>query len=366
MVTNKRRAVALSALALLLLPAVEGLAQAPPAQTAPRIDMDALAADAPGWLPVESTGDATSGSAAAELAIWPIMYIHWFPAPDEKKLKADQAREVIAKLWEGLTIDTPIDVKPARIHAHEGFVADTTIERGGMKTRYHVWLCTESHRIIVTDASMSLMVNAPAEIFSWMNDIVRTVRCHTGAPVETFPILTRTYEVPQGDIAYSHPDTWRPLEGFRVTTRWDDWNHAVSNSEAVTPQRGRDVIMKMDPLKRIELTWGPALDEPLTWDSVNKLTEEFWKGRSENMIIQERGAKGDVWYTDGIVRNVDGDRAMPPHRMHKYRVWVFRRGSTDYVVMARMAGVTLGRRRPGLEFDEVNLKLDQMLQAVLY
>jgi hypothetical protein len=258
MVTHKRRLAALSALALLLLPPAEGLAQVPPAQTVPHFDMDVLAADGPGWLPVESTGDATSGSAAVELSVWPIMYIHWYPS-DEKKLKPEKAKEVIEKLWEGLTIDTPIDVKPAKIHMHEGFVADTTIERGQMKTRYHVWLCPESHRIIVTDASMSLMVNAPAEIFGWMNDMVRTVRCHTGTPVETFPNLTRTYEVPNGDIAYSHPDNWRPLESFRVAKAWDDWNQPSSNTEAVTPQRGRDVIMQMDPLKRIEMTWGPAL-----------------------------------------------------------------------------------------------------------
>jgi hypothetical protein len=122
----------------------------------------------------------------------------------------------------------------------------------------------------------------------------------------------------------------------------------------------------MDPLKRIEFLWSPAKDEPVTWDSVNKAVEEYWKDHSADMIIQERGAKGDVWYTDGMVRNVSGDRGLPPHRMHKFRVWVFRREGTDYLVMARMAGITLGRRRPGLEFEEVNLKLDEMLQAARY
>lgn len=361
----KSRASALAVLVLMLTQPVEGQSQSP-TQTGPRIDLDFLSKDAPGWLPIEITGDATTGTAAAERAIWPIMYIHWSPAPDAKTLKAEQAKDAIATLWEGLTIDTPIEVKPARIHMHEGFVADTTIQRGGMKTRYHVWLCPASGRLIVTDASMSLMVNAPAEIFGWMNDIVRTVRCHAGAPVESFPHLPTTYEVPDGEIAYAHPPAWRPLEGFRMVKRWDDWDLRVANSEAVAPQRGRDVIVPMDPLLRLEFIWGPAADEPLTWDSVNRMVEDYWKERSSNLIIQERGAKGDVWYTDGILRFVVGDTAMPPHAMHKFRLWIFRRGATDYLVMARMAGVTLGRRRPGLAFDEVNLRLDEMLQAVRY
>lgn len=360
------RATAIAlALALPLLLSVEARAQSPDT-TGPHIDLDFLSKGAPGWLPTEATGDATSGVAAAERIIWPIMYIHWQPAAEVKALKPEKAKEAIAALWEGLTIDSPIDVKPVRINAHDGFVADTTIERGAMKTRYHVWLCPESGRLFVTDASMSLMVNAPAEIFGWMNDMVRTVRCHKGAAVETFPALPRTYEVPNGDIAYAHPETWRPLVGFRVVKRWDDWNMRVDNSEAVTPQRGRDVILSMDPLKRIEVFWEPAKDEPMTWDSVNKRMEDYWKERASDLIIQTRGAKGDVWYVDGMVRNVVGDTAMPPHRMHKWKLWAFRREGTDYLVAARMGGVVLGPRRPGLEFNEVELTFDQMLQAVRF
>lgn len=360
--TRKRTAT----LALVLvLAAVEAAAQTP-VQTGPRLDLSVLTEHDPGWIPVESTGDTTEGATAVELAVWPLMFLHWYPAPDAKALKQDQAADVLAKLWEELTIDTPLDLEPVTINGHEGFVADTTIQRGEYKTRYHVWLCPESRRIIAADASLNLMVNAPAEIFGWMNDIVRTVRCHTGAPVQSFPHLPRSYEVPSGEIAYSYPEAWRPLEGFRVVKRWDDWNQSVANSEAVTPQRGRDVVMKMDPLKRIELRWGPAVDEPLTWDLVNERVQEYWRQRAGDMIPQERGARGDVWYSDGLVRTRAVDQTVPPHRMHKFRIWIFRRGETDFLVMARMAGVALARRRPGFEFEEVNLMLDEMLQAVRY
>ncbi len=336
-------------------------------QESPAIDLEALRAHGAAWLMTGLSGDRAQGEADAEQLIWPMWYLHWRPASEVGgTLAIDQVPGIVEGLWEDFVIDGPVEPRAVSLRAHEAFLAEGTTQRGAMRHRWIVWICPESGRLIVVDAGLSLQLNASPELFDLMESMARTVRCHRDAPVDSHPLLTLDRVVPRAEIAFHHPFTWRPLEGYRMVRRFGDTDLRVANSEEVTTERGQDLVLAMDAHQRLHFEWGPQPDVPVTWEYLQARASSYWIGRSRDLMPVGRSVQDDVWVFEGIVRMAGGKSTMPPTHMHKFRAWLWRRDGTEYLAVGSVAGVYYGPRRPGLEYEEWGGHFEALRAACRY
>ena len=337
------------------------------AAEAPRINLETLDRAHPGWTMVEQSGDASSGAITAERIVWPMFYLRWVPIEDTGgTLSPKEAEKIVSGLWEGLVLDTPPEAKKVTLPQHEGFLIETTTSHGEMKNRYHVWACPQSGRVVVTDAALNTTVNAPTELQGWTTDMVSTVRCHPDAAVTEYRHLRRQYEVPGGEISYSMPQLWTAVEGYRVQKVFGGIDLAAT-SPASTPKDGQDLALASDALLRLYVTWRPiTTDFPMSYDVLRQETEDFFKQRSSNMMINETRVSRDVWILEGRLRPPPLMTKVPPARDHLFRTWVWRKDSTLYLVAGTVGGLKFGRRILAQPLPAWNGVLEGMFQSILY
>lgn len=340
---------------------------APPAFAAemPRISLDTLDRIHPGWTVTEQSGDPNSGAIVAERVVWPMFYLHWFPIERTgETLSAGEAEKIVSKLWEGLSVDTPLKAAKIPLPAHEGFEIETTTSHGEMKTRYFVWACPASGRVFVADTILNTTVNAPQVLLDWQRDMARTVRCHAEAPVDEFQHLGKRYEVPGGGVSYAMPFLWAPIEGYRIQKTFGGYDFAATHP-AVTPKEGQDLAIASDALLRVYLTWRPAPgDFPMNYDVLKQETEDFWRPRVENLMLEETRVIQDVWVVDGRVRPGPFGAPVPPARDHKFRGWFWRKDGRLYFAVGTIAGIRFGRRFPAQTLPVWDRVLDGMFLSI--
>ena len=337
------------------------------AADAPRINLETLERTHPGWTLVEQSGDAATGTIVAERIVWPMFYLRWIPIEQAgATLSAREAGKIVSGLWEGLEIDTPPEPRPVTLPQHEGFLVETTTRHGEMKNRYHVWACPQSGRVIVTDEVLNTTVNATPELQTWMTDMVSTVRCHPDAAIGEFRHLRKQYEVPGGEISYFMPQLWTGVEGYRVQKVFDGSDFAAT-SPAPTPKDGQDLALASDALLRLYVTWRPiTADFPMSYDVLMHETEEFFRNRSANMMINENRVSNDVWVLDGRLRPGPMQTKVPPARDHLLRSWVWRKDGTLYLAAGTVGGLKFGRRNLAQPLAAWNGVLEGMFQSIIY
>jgi len=351
---------------LLALPLLLGATAADPVAH-PGIDIERLRKLAPGWLMLEADGDEVSGMAVAEQSIWPMFYLHWMPLEGHgRTIGVKEAGKIVTSLWDGLVIDGPLKGETVKLPSHEAVMFDATTTHGELKTRYFVWACPESGRLFVADLNVNLRANAPPELMQWQTDMTRTVRCHEDAPVETFPELTDRYEIPDVGIAYSHPPTWRPLEAYRVQTAFGGSDMAASRWPGSTREKGQDLTLAVDAMRRMTLMWGPAPEGPMSHDVLRKRTQDYWSERASNIMITDTKSINGLWYADGVVRMPINPGDIPPTHMHKFRTWMWQKGDTLFFAVGDLAGIHFGRRKLALPLEVWNASLEDMFEGLIH
>ena len=356
-----------SILTWLILPALLAQEAAPPAIAIPRIDIERLQTQWPGWVMMESKGDPSSGSVVAEQVIWPMFYLHWRPLGEGigETITPEKAAEAVMSLWKDVTVDGPLQGQRFSVPAHDGVVFETTTAKGERKTRYMVWSCPESARLIIVDANLSLLANAPSVLLDWQRDMARTVRCHPDGRIDTYPHLPERAEIPDAELSYSHPRTWLPLPGYRMQESFGGSDFAVANSVANTSRTGQYLTLAVDAVLRIHLMWGPAEDQPMSYNVVRQKAEEYWRQHAKNVMIQASRAANEIWSTEGLVRLERLPSDVPPTHLSKFRAWMWTRGPTTYFVVGTIGGIGFGRRKPGLTQEGWDLLLEEMRRSVV-
>ncbi len=353
-------------LALIAAPLLAAAVAVPPI-VHPGIDIERLRRNAPWWVMVGTSGDETSGTASAEQVIWPMFYLHWMPLEGHKSpIDPADAAKVVTGLWEGLTLDGPLKAEPVKLPAHEAVMFETTTQHGEFKTRYIVWSCPESGRLFVADLNMDLRANAPPELMQWLTDMAHTVRCHKEAAVGTFPELTDHYEIPDVDIAYEHPATWRPLDLYRVQTAFGGSDMAASRWPASTREKGQDLTLAMDAKRSVTLMWGPAPDEPMSDNLLRTTTYNYWQELASNILILNSNAMAGVWYANGIVQLPMNPGDIPPTHRHLFRTWMWRQGDIQFLAVGDIAGIHFGRRKVGLPNEMWDRNLEELYEGLIH
>lgn len=363
------RTVSFARPALLVALALGGVSSA--AGQGPRINLETFTRHEAGWIPVDQTGDASKGSVTVERIVWPLFYLHWKPLEAGQTaastLGAADAEKAVRTLWDGLVIDGPLEPRPLALPAHEAMAFETTTGGGQTRNRYYVWACPQTGRVIVADTSVSLKIHAPRELLDVMRNMVRSVRCHADAPIEENPTLDRRYDVPDGDISYSHARVFAPVPGYRVQNVFG--GHTFSREQpAVTKTLGQDLAVEAEAYKRLYLTWYPSHDYPMSYDVIRQGVEDYWRDRSQNIMIFNTQYINDIWIADGMIQSNDPPGSVPPARHHKFRAWMWRRDGMTYFALGSIGAVRLGRRIMTGTFtqEEWNTKLEAMFQAIVY
>jgi len=354
-------------LVLVAAPLLAAALAAPPA-IHPGIDIERLRRNAPWWVMKDTSGDDVSGSATAEQAIWPMFYLHWMPLEGHKSpIRAADAEKVVSSLWEGLAIDGPLQGEPFELPSgHPAVMFNTTIKHGELQTRYIVWACPESGRLFVADLNMNLRANAPPELMQWLTDMAKTVRCHKDAEVGSFPELTDHYEIPDMDIGYQHPRTWRPLDLYRVQTTFGGSDMAASRWPGSTREKGQDLALAMDAMRTVTIRWEPAPDEPMGDALLRTRTESYWREHANNILILDTNSMAGVWYANGVVQLPMHPGDIPPTHRHLFRTWMWRQGDTLFFAVGDIAGIHFGRRKVGLPNPMWDRSLEEMYEGLIH
>ena len=352
--------------------AAESSTVARSAPGAPSLRLEALERTAEGWTTVESSGDAKAGRVAIERVVWPLFYLHWRPLSGQggvgEKLSVAEAERAVAGLWEGLTIDSPLEGKKIALGGpggHEAVAFETTTSHGGWRSRYLVWACPESGRLFIADANANLQVNVPASLLDLMTDIARSVRCHPGAKIEERPALTKRREIPDTDISYSIPYTWSPVAGYRVQSAFAEGQFAANTHPAATQQQGQDLVLELDSVRRLLLLWEPAPDAAMTFDTLIERVHEFWKERASNILPAGTRVSNDVWIMDGLVQ-FRQPIGIPPSRMHKFRAWLWRKNGLSSLAVGELGGIRFGQRVMTEIQQVADPLLEEMFQSIDY
>ena len=340
---------------------------APPAP--PRLQMQALERTAPGWTEVETTGDAKTGHLQTERIVWPLFYLHWKPLSGPggvgDKVSVAEAGRVVTSLWEGLTFDAPPQGRKVALPGHEAVELEATTSHGEWKSRYLVWACPESGRLFIAEASVSLVASAPPALFELMSLMARSVRCHPDVKVEETERLAKKRTIPSTDISYWIPHTWAPVAGYRVQKVFSEGQFSAADHAAPTQQQGQDVVVELDAVRRLQVTWGPAPDAAMTFDTLIQDVHAFWKDRATNMLPAGTRVSNDVWIMDGLVRYPQVN-SVPPSRMHKFRAWIWRKNGMSYMAVGELGGVRFGQRVMTEIQDLADPMLEEMYQSVDY
>ncbi len=345
---------------------------APPAPHAkpskpPGISLDKLNGFAPGWTAVEAKGDAKEGSQEFERDVWPMFYLHWRPLAEgaPREMSVEDAGKLVSGLWEGFTLDGPLQGRNVTLPQHEAVLFETTTSHGEMKTRYFVWACPESLRVLVADMSLSLKANAPDVLLDWQSDMAATVRCHAGAALGEFPHLPLRYDIPGSDLSYAHPLDWVPVPGYKAQLAFGgaDFTAARPHNTAL---EGQALILASDAVERLYFAWGPEPDYPMSYDVLRMKVADHWRPRSENLMITGTSVAGDIWIADGLVKRRQ-DTAKP-HLLPLdwFRAWMWRKNGVTYLAVGQKAGVHLGRANPRISREERDKRLDRMFEAIQY
>ncbi|MGH9866718.1 MAG: hypothetical protein ACREAA_00935 [Candidatus Polarisedimenticolia bacterium] len=356
-----QRAV-LTVLLLFILPA---LLPGSPYAANPIVKIDRLDAVKPGWAVAESTGDGTQGSITVERAVWPLFYLHWMPrdAGSGDELSVKDAEAAVAALWPEIPPDGPLQGRRIELPAHPGVMIETLRGHAVVSSRYLVWLCPQTGRVIVADANLHLAASAPPELLELQTLMARTVRCHEGAKVEISGKAGRAFEVPESSLAFSHPDDWVPAANYRAVTTFGDpeWKQETPRNST---QKGQIVVLEADPMKRMFISWAPTPDYPMSFDVLKTRIEDHWRERAADLLMQNGSVANEFWFVDGMVRPGKFRRELPPTRLHKFRSWMWRRGSVTWFATADVGGVRFGRANIALNTDAWDLKLEEMFQAI--
>ncbi len=322
------------------------IAAAPaPAPATPQVDLTVLEANGPGWQVGQSHGSAESGSLTLERTVWPLFYLHWRPLEEPaagREVSPEEANKVLADLWEGLLLDGPLQTKRRDLPQHPAVSVETNADHGQMRIRYWVWACPESRRLLIAEAIVSLKTNAPAELTDWMEGMVRSVRCHAGAHLETSPRLDVRYDVPASDLSYARASTWSSPSGYRVQRAFGAADLTPA-SPARTVQQGQELAVALDAEQEVHLAWGREEDFPMSFDVLRSRTEEYWRGRAMDLVITGFKSAADVWIAEGVTMRELHPTGVPPTVRSKFRSWMWRRDGVVYFAVGRIAGFHWGR-----------------------
>ncbi|HET9481306.1 MAG TPA: hypothetical protein VFP98_06070, partial [Candidatus Polarisedimenticolia bacterium] len=274
------------------------------------------------------------------------------------------ATRLVEGLFEARFIDQPLVPVKVRMPAHEGFQLDSTTQRGEMRTRWFVWPCPVSKRILIVDANESLQAGTPPELMAWMEQMARTVRCHVDARVERFGHLSRLNEIEGADISHAYPRMWAPIQGYRVQKNFAGADFAVAASGPVTAEKGQWLTLASDSSMRLFLSWGPPIDEPMSYEILSQRVQDHWRERSLDVMQLDSLAVGDVWINNGIVRFGPLGKPIPPTPLHKYRAWDWQRDGVAYFAVADIGGVRHGRRDAPQAHETWNRLLEQLFETI--
>jgi hypothetical protein len=359
-----RMAAAIAFLSGGMLPGV-ALAQAsgptPPGLS--HIHLDVLDRTSKGWTIVENTGDVTTGRTTVERVVWPLFYLHWQPLAADgggrNKLSVEEAEKAVAGLWEGMTFDQPLKGKKIAMPSHDGVLIETTTSHGGWKSRYFVWACPDSGRLFIADTNANLQVSSPDALLSLMEEMARTVRCHEKAKVDEYPWANKQRQIEGTDISYAIPFAWSPVAGYRMQRKFATGEFSAAEHPAVTKERGQDLVLELDSLRRLFLLWEPAPDSAMTFDTLIERVHAFWKEHAINILPQGTRVSNDIWIMDGLVQSQTFGN-IPPGRMHKFRAWVWRKDGVSYMAVGELSGIRFGQRI----MNEVQFVADQLLEEM--
>lgn len=333
----------------------------------PGIDVGALSVEEPGWTIVDSSGDATEGSLSAERAVWPMFYLHWKPIPegDKQPLGIEEARQVVAGLWEGLVIDTPLEGRQVKYAQHPAIEFETTTQHGGMKTRYVAWKCPQSLRLIVADMNLGQKASAPEELLDWQRAMVPTIRCHTTVIPDPNPLLAARYRIPGAELSFAHPERWMPVPQYRIQTRFGEAN-PTKQSPGSTAREGQSLTLARDAQSRLDLFWKPEEDYPMTYDEVKLRVEDYWRTRSRELMITKMRTSGGLWIAEGLARVESSPTATIPTIVHKFRSWVWREKGQTYLAVARTAPLRFGNKDLRMTEEMWDRSFQTMFSAIHY
>lgn len=317
----------------------------------------------PGWAVSEATGDATKGSLMVERQVWPLFYLHWFPRDAKGDVTVAEAEAVVSELWKNKPLDGPLQSRPIAMPAHPGIQIDVTRDHASLKSRYYVWACPKTGRLLVADTNESLAVSAPEALMILQGEMARTVRCHPDAPAETFGDLGKRFEIPESELSYDHHPDWIPIEAYRAVQSFGEamWENTTPRN---TPQRGQSVALEGDPSKKLFVSWSPSPDYPMSYEVLKQKIEDHWRERASDIVLQTGTVVNDYWYMNGMEMPGQYRVPVPPTRLHKFRAWMWRRQGTTWFAVADVGGVRFGRSNPALAYETWNLKLEEMFQAI--
>lgn len=330
-----------------------------------RVELPRLEGLATGWTVTEAEESGDTGHVMVERVVWPVFYVHWMPLEgnQEEKLTPGDAVRAVRGLWKDLVIDGPLEAREISFPAHEGYVIETTTSNGEMQTRYHVWVCPETKRLIIVDTNASTLATIPPALMTELAEMARSVRCHEEAPFDPSKRLVTRREVPQAGISYSHPDTWTTMDNYRLQDTFGGWDFAVTKP-AVTRERGQDVALEVDAYRRLFFSWGPIRDFPMSYDVLQQTTEDYWRERARNVMIYKTYAYENLWIAEGLAA-MGADRfTAPPARMHKFRAWMWTGEDEAYFAISHVGAVKLGRHKLNWPAEMWSRSFDEMLAAV--
>jgi len=329
-----------------------------------RVDLQRLERLATGWSVAEAEESGDTGSVTVERVVWPVFYVHWMPLEKgASKLTADEAVKVVEHLWKDLVIDGPLEPREMSFPAHPGYVIETTTSNGEMQTRYYVWACPDSGRIIVVDASASTLATVPPDLMPEMAEMARSVQCHAGGKFDVSDRLATRRDIPDVEISYSHPDTWTTLVNYRVQEEYLGWNFAIS-MPAATRESGQDVALEVDAYRRLHFSWGPIRDFPMSYDVLRQTVEDYWRERARNVMIYKTYAYENLWIAEGMAAMGPDALPAPPARFHKFRAWMWTGDEEAYFAIAHVGAVHLGRHKLNWSGEMWSRSFDEMLAAV--
>ena len=364
----RTRLILLAAAACWLAGAAPAAPPAPPS-VPPHLNLEAMERTAPGWTAVETTGDARNGYLMTERIVWPLFYLHWRPLKGEggvgASLSVSEAEKVVTTLWDGLTFDAPPAGKRVTMAGHEAVEIEATTSHGEWRSRYLLWACPESDRLFIADASVSLLASAPPQLLDLMSLMSRTVRCHKDVKVEEPELLRKRREIEGTDISFQIPPTWSPVEGYRVQNHFNEGRFSALDHAAPNDKEGQDLILELDSVRRLQLTWQPAPDSAMTFDTLIQEVHEFWKPRSRNILPSGTRVANDVWIMEGLVMTGQTGRT-PPSRTHKFRAWVWRRNGMSYLAVGELGGIQFGQRVMNQIQEIADPMLEEMYQGIDY
>jgi hypothetical protein len=316
---------------------------------------------------VEAKGDVKEGSQEYERDVWPMFYLHWRPLAEgaPREMSVEDAGKAVSGLWEGFTPDGPLQGRKVTLPQHEAVLFETTTSHGEMKTRYLVWACPESLRVLVADMNLSLKANAPDVLLDWQSDMAATVRCHAGAALGEFPHLASRYDIPGSDLSYAHPMDWVPVPGYKAQLAFDGADFTAARPDN-TALAGQDLILASDAEERLYFAWGPEPDYPMSYDVLRMKVEDYWRPRSEDLMITGTTVAGDIWIEDGLVRRRPDAAKIHLHRADWFRAWMWRKNGVTYLAVGQKAGVRFGRRDLRISREAREKLLDGLFGVIRY